>query len=157
PNTSCFGVLSDDFTGASLDKSKWTVVREDQSYSVADGSLLLPTGVGDLYGARNDATNLVLEPAPAGTWQATTRVTLPVTANYQQAGILIYGDDDNYAKVDLLYSGGPRIEFIRESAGTPRNGSGDSTAAPAGSTIYLRLTSDGTNLTAAYSADGLTY
>jgi cytochrome c len=157
PNTSCFGVLSDDFTGTSLDKSKWTVVREDQSYSVSDGSLLLPTGVGDLYGTRNDATNLVLEPAPSGAWSATTRVTLPVTANYQQAGILIYGDDDNYAKLDLLYSGGPRVEFIRESAGTPRNGSGDSTAAPAGSTIYLRLTSDGTNLTAAYSADGLNY
>jgi cytochrome c len=158
PNTSCFGVFSDDFTGTALDKTRWSVLRESQTYSVSDGSLLLPTAVGDLYGTRNDATNLVLEAAPGGTWQATTRVTLPVAENYQQAGILIYGDDDNYAKLDLLYSGGRRIEFIRETAGTPRNGSGDSTAAPAGSdTIYLRLTSDGTSLTAAYSADGQTY
>jgi regulation of enolase protein 1 (concanavalin A-like superfamily) len=119
---------------------------------------VLPTSAGDLYGSRNDATNVVLEPAPNGTWQATTKVTLAAAANYQQAGIIMYGDDDNYAKVDLLYADGPKIEFIRETAGTPRNGAGDSAAAPAGlGTIYLRLISDGTNLTAAYSADGQTF
>ena len=73
--------------------------------------------MGDLYGARNDATNLVLQAAPTGAWEMTTKVTLPVTANYQQAGLLVYGDDDNYAKVDLLYNGSRRVEFIRETAG----------------------------------------
>ncbi|WDZ85325.1 ThuA domain-containing protein [Micromonospora cathayae] len=157
PNTSCFGARSDDFLGSSLDKDRWTVVRENQLYSVAGGALRLPTAVGDLYGTRNDATNLVLQPAPSGAWQATTKVTLPITANYQQAGLLIYGDDDNYAKVDLLYSGSRRVEFIRETAGTPRNEGADATNAPAGDTVYLRLISDGTNLTAAYSADGQTF
>ncbi|MEU4676585.1 ThuA domain-containing protein [Micromonospora sp. NPDC023737] len=157
PNTSCFGTRSDDFTGTSLDKARWSVVRENQLYSVSDGALRLPTSVGDLYGARNDATNLVLQPAPAGAWQATTRVTLPVTANYQQAGLLIYGDDENYAKLDLLYNGSRRVEFIRETAGTPRNEAADSAAAPAGDTVHLRLISDGTNLTAAVSADGQTF
>nr|MDT0657493.1 ThuA domain-containing protein [Micromonospora sp. DSM 115978] len=158
PNTSCFGARSDDFLGTSLDRTRWTtVVRENQLYSVADGTLRLPTAVGDLYGARNDATNLVLQPLPTGAWQATTKVTLPVTANYQQAGLLVYGDDDNYAKLDLLYNGSRRVEFIRETAGTPRNEGADSTDAPAGDTIYLRLTSDGTNLTAALSADGQTF
>ncbi|MDG4773054.1 ThuA domain-containing protein [Solwaraspora sp. WMMD792] len=157
PNTSCFGARSDDFLGNELDRDRWTVVRESQVYSVADGTLLLPTGVGDLYGDRNDATNLVLQPAPDGAWQATTKVTLPVTANYQQAGLLVYGDDDNYAKVDLLYNGSRRVEFIRETAGTPRNEGADATDAPTGDTIYLRVTSDGTNLTAAMSADGQTF
>ena len=54
-----------------------------------------------------------------------------MTANYQQAGLLVYGDDDNYAKLDLLYNGSRRVEFIRETAGTPRNEAADSTAAPA--------------------------
>lgn len=157
PNTSCFGARSDDFLGTELNRDRWTIVRENQAYSVADGALRLPTGVGDLYGSRNDATNLVLQPAPSGPWQATTKVTLPVTANYQQAGLLVYGDDDNYAKVDLLYNGSRRVEFIRETAGTPRNEGADATNAPAGDTIYLRLTSDGTNLTAEMSADGQTF
>ncbi|MEV4541816.1 ThuA domain-containing protein [Micromonospora echinaurantiaca] len=157
PNTSCFGARSDDFTGTGLDNARWGVVRENQLYAVSDGALRLPTAVGDLYGGRNDATNLVLQPAPAGAWQATTRVTLPVTANYQQAGLLVYGDDENYAKLDLLYSGSRRVEFIRETAGAPRNEAADSTAAPAGDTLHLRLTSDGTNLTAAVSADGQSF
>ncbi|WP_432955651.1 ThuA domain-containing protein [Micromonospora haikouensis] len=156
-NTSCFGARSDDFVGTSLDKDRWTVVRENQLYSVSDGSLRLPTASGDLYGTTNGATNLVLQPAPSGSWQATTKVTLPVTANYQQAGLLIYGDDDNYAKLDVLYSGSRRVEFIRETAGSPRNEGADATAAPAGDTIWLRLTSDGTNLTAEMSGDGTTF
>jgi cytochrome c len=154
PNTSCFGARSDDFLGTALDRDRWTVIRENQLYSVAGGTLRLPTAAGDLYGTRNDATNLVLQPAPSGAWQATTKVTLPLTATYQQAGLLVYGDDDNYAKLDLLYNGARTVEFIRETAGTPRNESADSTAAPAGDTVYVRLTSDGTNLTAEVSADG---
>ncbi|WP_194821773.1 ThuA domain-containing protein [Micromonospora sp. S-DT3-3-22] len=157
PNNSCLGARSDEFTGNTLDKDRWTVVRENQLYSVSGGSLRLPTASGDLYGTTNGATNLVLQPAPSGAWQATTKVTLPVTANYQQAGLLIYGDDDNYAKVDLLYSGSRRVEFIRETAGSPRNEGADATAAPAGDTIWLRLISDGTNLTAAFSGDGTTF
>ncbi|MEV4760295.1 ThuA domain-containing protein [Micromonospora sp. NPDC049559] len=158
PNTSCFGARSDDFTGTILDRQRWsTVVRENQLYSVRDGALVLPTSVGDLYGTRNDATNLVLQPAPGGAWQATTKVTLPTTADYQQAGLLVYGDDENYAKLDLLHSGSRRIEFIRETAGTPRNEGADSAAAPAGDSVYLRLTSDGSNLSAAFSADGQTF
>ncbi len=158
PNTSCFGARSDDFLGSSLNRDRWpTIVRENQLYSVSGGALRLPTSVGDLYGSRNDATNLVLQPAPSGAWQATTKVTLPTSADYQQAGLIIYGDDDNYAKVGLLHSGSRRVEFIRETAGTPRNEGADSTVAPAGDTIYLRLMSDGTNLTAAFSADGQTF
>ncbi|MDQ7904483.1 ThuA domain-containing protein [Phytohabitans sp. ZYX-F-186] len=159
PNTSCFGARSDDFLGSTLDKTRWsTVVRENQLYSVQGGSLVLPTGVGDLYGSRNDATNLVLQPAPSGAWQATTKLTLATAENYQQAGLLVYGDDENYAKLDVLFSGSRRLEFIRETAGTPRNEGADSAAAPTGSDpIYLRLTSDGTNLTASFSADGQTF
>ncbi|MCM4080993.1 ThuA domain-containing protein [Paractinoplanes hotanensis] len=157
PNTDCLGARSDDFTGDSLARDRWTVVRENQTFSVSGGSLRLPTGVGDLYGTRNDATNLVVQPAPAGAWQATTKITLPVTANYQQAGLIVYGDDDNYAKLDLIYNGARTVEFIRETAGTPRNENGDSTAAPAGEVVYLRISSDGTNLTAEASADGQSF
>ncbi|HEX6683928.1 MAG TPA: ThuA domain-containing protein, partial [Candidatus Limnocylindrales bacterium] len=158
PNPSCLGGRSDDFLGSTLDRARWsTVIRENQLYSVAGGNLLLPTAVGDLYGGRNDATNIVLQPTPGTAWQATTKLNLATTADYQQAGIVLYGDDDNYAKVDVLFAGARRVEFIRETAGVPRNEGADSTAAPAGDTIYLRLISDGTSVTAAYSADGQTF
>ncbi|GAA2360564.1 ThuA domain-containing protein [Dactylosporangium salmoneum] len=157
PNTACFGAHSDDFLGSTLDRTRWTVVRETQALSVSGGSLHLPTSAYDLYGSTNGATNLVLQPAPSGAWQATAKVTLPTTANYQQAGLILYGDDDNYAKLDLLYSGGRKVEFIRETAGAPRNEAADSITAQPGDTYYVRLTSDGTNLTAAYSADGTTF
>ncbi|AEB47278.1 ThuA domain-containing protein [Micromonospora maris] len=149
---------SDEFTGTSLDRQRWSgVVRDNQSLSVSGGALRLPTAAGDLYGTRNDATNLVLQPAPSGAWQATTRVTVAARADYQQAGLILYGNDDNYAKLDLVYGGNRKVEFIRETSGTPRNDSADATAAPTGDTIQLRLTSDGTNLTAAYSTDGQTF
>ncbi|MEV8513509.1 ThuA domain-containing protein [Dactylosporangium sp. NPDC051484] len=156
-NTQCFGARSDDFLGSELDRTKWTVVRETQALSVSGGALHLPTAPGDLYGGTNGATNLVLQPAPAGAWQATTKVTLPAAANYQQAGLILYGDDDNYAKVDLLFATSRKIEFIRESAGTPRNEAADAINAQPGDTYYVRLISDGTNLTAAYSTDGTTF
>ena len=42
---SCFGARSDDFDGTALDQDRWTtVVRENQLYSVAGGTLRLPTG-----------------------------------------------------------------------------------------------------------------
>ena len=69
---------------------------------------MLPTAVGDLYGGRNDATNIVLQPTPgrrlAGDDEGDPARS---TANYQQAGLIVYGDDDNYAKLDLLFAGEP--------------------------------------------------
>ncbi len=159
PNTSCFGARSDNFDGTALDRDRWTtVVRENQLYSVSGGALRLPTSATDLYGARTDATNIVLQPTPTGAWQATTKVTLPITANYQQAGLIVYGDDANWAKLDLLFAETRRVEFVRQTAGTPRNEPADSAAAPdRADTVFLRLTSDGTDLTAAMSADGQTF
>ena len=53
---------------------------------------------------------------------------------YQQAGIIVYGDDDNYTKFDRVSTNAAtataveKFEFINEVAGTPRNGSADATA-----------------------------
>ena len=154
----CEQVRSDEFNGEALDRGRWTrIVREDPAgYSVSGGWLRLQAEPGDIYGGTASAKNLILQPAPAGAWSATARITFNPTENYHQAGLMLYGDDQNYAKLDLLWSGGRRIEFIREADGSPRNEAADSVAVPTGfpETFYLRLTSDGSNLTAAFSADG---
>ena len=139
-------------------RPQWTVVRENQTCSVADGCLILPTAAGrplrqpqrrDQHRAAAGAVRRL-----AGHHQGHAGRH----GDYQQAGLIVYGDDDNYAKVDLLPQRlPPRFEFIRESAGTPRNEGADAICAQPGDTYYVRIASDGTNLTASYSADGTTF
>ncbi len=87
---------------------------------------------------------------------------------YQQAGLLVYGDDDNYTKFDRVSTNAAgaatpveKFEFINEVAGTPRNAGQDATAnlrrRASRTTIYLRVKSDGTNITGEYSTDGTTW
>jgi regulation of enolase protein 1 (concanavalin A-like superfamily) len=163
-------VRSDGFDGAALDKERWSaIVREDSAgYSVSGGALVLPTSPTDIYGTGNGGTpNIILQPLPDGAWQATAHLTMEAYEAYQQAGLIVYGDDDNYAKIVLQARStfGPdpaaRIfQFIREEAGAP-NEVGESNSAQLGAaypdTVWVRLTSDGSNLNASYSADGQTF
>jgi len=167
PSVTCLTGKSDDFLGASLDSGRWQVVRQNQDLVVRDGALHIPTTNTDIYGSDNSTPtpNLVLQPTPSGAWQATTKVSLTARDAYQQAGLILSGDDDNYAKMVLegrgTASANDRVfQFIREEAGQP-NEVGDSNTANLGAaypdTVYVRLSSDGTHLTASYSADGLSW
>ena len=84
-----------------------------------------------------------------------------LSENYQQAGLRVYSDDDNWASVHMISAGGQRdFEFIYENAGNPRNEGLDKLGGiPAGSpsTYWVRITSDGQQLTASYSFDGVTF
>ncbi|SDT39587.1 Protein of unknown function [Jiangella sp. DSM 45060] len=165
----CLNGRSDGFDGTSLDRDRWTtVVRENQDLVVADGSLVLPTTSTDIYGTNNtDTPNIVLQDLPDGPFTATAKLTMQAYRAYQQAGLIIYGDDDNYAKMVLegrdtgVSNPAARIfQFIREENGAP-NEVGESNTANLGAaypdTVWVRYISDGTNLRAAYSADGVTF
>jgi PKD repeat protein len=158
----------DDFNGTALDAS-WSVVRPDATdggVAVGNGVVTLPTGVGDIYQTTNTATNLVMRPAPSGSFTVTAKINHHGNERYQQAGIMVYGDDDNYVKLDRTAtnaSGSTNtefFEFIQEQAATARNTNQDHTANIASdfpSDYYLRITWDGTNLTGAYSTDGIAW
>ena len=45
----------------------------------------------------------------------TTRLTFDPNENYEQAGLLVYGDDANYVKADYVYANGRGLEFLREA------------------------------------------
>ncbi|WP_447007282.1 ThuA domain-containing protein [Saccharothrix isguenensis] len=166
--SNCLSGRSDDFLGTSLDRTRWTtVVRENQDLAVRDGHLVVPTTATDVYGAGGNTPNIVLQDLPSGPFEATAKVRLPARRAYQQAGLVVYGDDDNYAKMVLQgRSGGAddaanRIfQFVREENGSP-NEVGESNTGPLGAqypdTVWVRFTSDGSNLTASYSADGRTF
>ncbi len=84
---------------------------------MGDGKLTLPAAHGDFFGngAPNNNPNILLQPAPSGPWTMTTRLTFDPNENYEQAGLLVYGDDANYVKADYVYAGGRGLEFLREA------------------------------------------
>ena len=73
-------------------------MRQDQSLLVNGGTLQIQAAPGDIYQTRNDAKNLVTRPAPDGPWVATAKLNFKGTAQYHQAGIMVYGDDANFTK-----------------------------------------------------------
>ncbi len=78
--------------------------------------------------------------------------------NYQQAGLRVYTDDANWASVHMISAGGQRqFEFIYEANNNPRNEAADhGPVLPENAPLayFVRIHSDGTNLTAQYSFDG---
>jgi PKD repeat protein len=154
---------NDEFDGSELDTCRWSeIVRDDPTgRSVSGGALAIDTGNGtDMYGGNTNAENLVLQPAPEGGWVATTKVDITLAEkDYEQAALMVYGDDDNFAKLSFIkVPGGRNLEFILQDEGQPQDaGAADRTPnfdTNFGNTIYLRITSDGQFLTASWSANG---
>ncbi|MDR1386085.1 MAG: DUF1349 domain-containing protein [Propionibacteriaceae bacterium] len=155
PRLDCAGVGSDDFEGAELDQSIWPTLTNPGSarHTVSEGALRVPTYNTGMAGA-----SIPLQPMPAGAWEMTAAVTLTPTAGYHQAGLVLYQDGTNYAKVDIERSGTGAmvVELIKRTNGTDRNAGGtdSQTIAWSGGQFWVRLISDGANITAAYSLDG---
>ena len=153
------GNASDEFDGDALDLCRWTeIVRHDpEGYEVTGGELVMPAAHGDFFGnGPNDNPNIVLQPAPSGEWTATTRLRFTPNENYEQAGLIVYGDDANYAKADLVSAGGNRVmEFLRETNNSAE-GFGGSVTLPSGfpDTVEIRVTSDGEMLRSEYRPVG---
>lgn len=164
----CLSGRSDDFLGDDVDPDRWTVLDRNQDLRVADGTLTIPATAADFYGTGNSTVpNIVLQDLPDGPFTATAKVTVPAYAQYQQAGLVVYGDADNYAKMVIQGRSAPAdpatriFQYIREEDGTP-NEVGDSNTTALGQaypdTVYVRLaSSDGEDLTASYSADGVDF
>ncbi len=155
-------LFADQFDGSDVGAG-WDVVRRDQALTVSGGALRIPAATGDLYSAGGNAANLVVRAAPSGSWTATAKVNFEGLAQYQQAGIIVYGDDDNYVKLGRIAhtaAADEKFEYIHEAAGTPDNTAADSTANIAANfpdDYWVQLRYDGTNLTGWYSQDGTNY
>jgi beta-glucosidase-like glycosyl hydrolase len=151
--------------------SQWTWVRENPSnWSLTKkaGSLLINSNDGDIAGARNNAENLLLQSANTD-WTIETKITGSVPAGAtQNAGIVAYGDDDNFVK--LVYRSGNRrrpgqpgsdekpvaAELMLENDGYQKSVSTvDLTGLmKSGNSLIFRLVKNGSIYTAQYSLDG---
>jgi glucose/arabinose dehydrogenase/plastocyanin/regulation of enolase protein 1 (concanavalin A-like superfamily) len=162
----------DDFSGSELDRDMWsTIVRENpDAYRQVGGALEIDMLQGDMISnhlsgnVNTEAQNLILTQVPDEPWVAEVTVDLPENAiKHDQAGFIIYADDQNFTKaaffppVDGQADG--RFEYLYHENGEIRYQSGvdNPTIANAPLTLSLRLTSDGANVTAEYSRDGETW
>lgn len=154
PLPDCAAAGADDFTDAALDDTRWsqTIRPEAGPVEVRDGSLVLTTVSGGV-----DAAPLPQQVLPTGDWSATTELTFAPGGRYQQAGILLYENDERYSRVNLTYGGlGLTLEHVLHRDGTNRNAAGvDTITAPSGlgETFQVRLTSIDGTVTAYYSID----
>ncbi|PYG01901.1 Copper binding protein, plastocyanin/azurin family [Georgenia satyanarayanai] len=164
--------VADGFEGTELDRERWsTIVRENpDGYRQVDGALEIDMLQGDMISNHlsgnivTDAQNLVLTEMPEGRWVSEVTIDMPDDpVNHDQAGFIIYDDDENFTKLAYFPSYGSsadgRFEYLYHQDGEIRyqGGVDNPTVYNAPSTITLRLTSDGENVAAAYSHDGSTW
>ncbi|WP_182905649.1 ThuA domain-containing protein [Microbispora sp. H13382] len=149
---------SDAFDGDTLNTNRWSTVRNAPNLPVrvADGGLVLPVTNGDINEGATGPISYVGQRAKTGAWTITTKVTIPHNREWQHAGLLMHGTDNDYVKLAFTRnsSGGRIMEFQTEAGGTRTWHANVGVPTDFPSTAHLRLVSDGQKLTAAYSADG---
>jgi beta-glucosidase-like glycosyl hydrolase len=95
--------VSDDFNGASVGK-QWEWVRENQAtYNLSKnkGSLTITSEAGDVSEASNNAKNILLQSANNDWTIETKLVCSRIPSQPENAGILVYENDDNFVKLML--------------------------------------------------------
>lgn len=119
--------VSDEFDGDGLDGCRWdAIVRYDSSkVTLVDGELRIETQPGDIHGTANQyPRNFILQGLPDGDWTVETRLRASMIHRWQLAGILVYADDDNYVKFDIVANNTPgtptnlRAELVSERNAT---------------------------------------
>ena len=119
----------DEFSGTALD-DRWSWVRQPAAdqYRVAGGMLRFNTQDGDLFVDSNNAPVLT-RPADRREYVFEARVKLDAPldkcgsdCNFNQAGSVIYDDDDNFIKlVDVSIFNTRQTEFAKELSPAPEN------------------------------------
>lgn len=142
----------DEFDGPSLNPN-WYWIRETPTHWSLTSSpnyFHIVTQSKDIFQSGNTAP-LLLQPPPLGDFDIVTRIAIAPSANYDQGGLIMYGNDDNYIRLTYGYFGGRKFEFGKEV-----NGKFESVSipAPTGDNFHLRILKSGQNFSSYYSQDG---
>ena len=91
----------------------------DYNQSTHPGVVRIQLGSGEDYASSNNSQNMLFRLLPP-TWTS-IRLKLAAfnpTVNYQQAGLMVYQDDDNYFYVSRLFGNAPSVETFFEATGS---------------------------------------
>ena len=96
---------NDEFEAATIDRERWTVFGEDERFwSLKDGRLAIRMKDGDVFEDRSDLSNLLLEDAPVGDFDVTTRVAVRPERDFEQAFLCLWQNHNQFMKVAVLHS-----------------------------------------------------
>lgn len=143
-----FSTLAMDATGPDpyVPSAAWEWIRPptDATTGLVDGMLRIATQAGDLA---THTASILTEPTPAGDYAVETRIRLNLPPDgcchdFVQAGLVIYGDDDNYIKLAHMSVGDTRQTIFTKAVGpvprrTPHEG--NAVVGPAATWMYLRI------------------
>lgn len=154
-----------DFRGKSPEQvsADWEIFGPDANmWSVDSDGLTLKTHDGDIYTTKESAKNIFYQETVAGgTWVAETKITLgdDFDGNFQQGAILAYGDNDNYVKFSYEYNNGKMLLQLASEVegGITSNNRDVLNQSAAGTVVYLQLTKNDNEYSAAYSVNGVTF
>lgn len=101
-----------------LDRSLWTVVAEEASaWSFERGRLRIVAADGDMWRGRADYQNLFVQHLPPGDLTASVSVSFDPQANYEQAFLILWQDQDNYIRLSTGWADGPALLACSEARG----------------------------------------
>ncbi len=150
--------LNNEFDSTLMAKG-WSFVREDKanwSLKNRPGYLSITTQPGDLSGSKNSLKNILTQPAKDSNFVVSTKLDFKPGENGQNAGLIIYGDDDNYYTLTRDNLSGAAFIARNESKGTSKT-LGRKTDVITSATSYLKIEKNGDIYTSYYSADGSTW
>jgi len=151
--------IYDDFNSPTLNPD-WQWFNEDPtrwSLTASPGNLRIIGSAGDMWSTCNNPTNLLLQQAPDGDFEIQTKVSIHPTTDYQQGGLIIFEDVDNYVKLDVLWSdgsGGENVEFILEKNGEVPSYPWPFFTVDLEKPAFLKIIKSNTTYTGFYSPDG---
>ncbi len=143
---------SDNFNSTIIN-AEWGWVRQDNSKWSLDGTgLCLTTQNGTLAEAVNTSKNILLKNVPTGDYVITTKLDFSPTQENQEAGLIVYFDDDNYLYLSKAYtSSGNQLLAVNENGAFQTiNSINDSF----GSAVYLKIDKSGDSYSMYASSDG---
>lgn len=156
-----YGPASDYFVDGTI-CDRWEILRDDGDYRLVKGmGIEMPTQEGDIYSVGGNWKNVFVTPA-MGNWEVVVKAHFPhkPMANYQQAMLLVWQDEDNYIRLNC------QQEALRLEPGMEVDGSfsghGLSQAFAEANedgtvTIYFKIEKSDLNYNAAFSQDGINY
>lgn len=148
-------LFEDEFDGKSLENS-WIILRENQSdisLTESPGHLRIISKAEDLWQINVNNKIKLLRRGPHGDFEIVARLTYDPKEKFQQAGIILYEDEENYVMLTRQKDDAQHVVMSRSVSKTE----GAKSAATSLTTLYLKLTKSGESISGAFSTNGETW
>ena len=112
------------------------------------------TTLSDIYEGDNTAPLFLQSYSGSNSFQIETQVTMSPTEDYQQAGLIIYGNDDNYIRLTYGHLAKPAFELTKEVNGSFASIWKAAPSSAFGNPLYLRIVKRDSTIYGYYSLTG---